>query len=92
MIRDSAILAYPETAGHVQLAQRIFSGMAMNARVIPLQQQPAPSLPRGAQCPSCFTYNLVGCLPENRKIQKGDDLELKCALCGDMYQLQRQAA
>lgn len=92
MIRESCTRRLPWIEGHAQTTTSIFSGMAMDARVVPLQEQPTPSLPRGAQCPSCFTYNLVGRLPESRKIRKGDAWELKCALCGDQYELQRNAA
>lgn len=92
MIMDSAALAYPEIEDHTVGSKRIYSAMATNVRVLPCKQKPSPGTPRGAQCPSCFTFNLLGQLPDNRKINKADGLELKCALCGTNYPFQVQAA
>jgi len=66
--------------------------MATDVRVVPFIQKPAPGTPRGAQCPSCFTFNLLAQLPQSRKINKADGLELKCALCGTHYPMEAPAA
>jgi|GEM_PF-4855002 len=48
---------------------------------------------RGAQCPSCFTYNLLDHLPEAKKRSRGERAwELQCALCGSEFQLGGDAA
>ncbi len=93
MIKDSSPRAYMEFTETTQ-QQRLASviGMATEVRVLPFQQKPAPGKPRGAQCPSCFTYNLLKHLPDNRKFSNAGGWELKCALCGDWYPLQSQAA
>ncbi len=66
--------------------------MATEGRVLKIQQKRVPGKPRGAQCPSCFTYNLLKHLPENKKVANPSGWELKCALCGDRYPLESQAA
>lgn len=91
MIMDSAAPAYREVTGHTFQRTRIYLAMARDVRVLLFKQKPVPGTPFGAQCPSCFTFNLLGQLPENRKISKADGLELKCALCGTRYPLQEQA-
>lgn len=44
--------------------------------------------PRGAQCPSCFTFNLLDHLPATKKRPlDGANWDLQCALCGHEYPL-----
>jgi hypothetical protein len=48
---------------------------------------------RGAQCPNCFTYNLLDHLPETKKRSRGEQSwELQCALCGSEFCLGEDAA
>ncbi len=64
--------------------------MAMDARVIPIEKGTAPGSPPGAQCPSCFTFNLLRHLPENRKSHSAAGVELTCALCGARYKVRER--
>jgi len=50
-----------------------------------LLQKLTPKAARGAQCPSCFTFNMPHHLPENRKARSASGVELICALCGTRY-------
>lgn len=48
----------------------------------------APAAPRGAQCPSCFTYNLLDYLPATKKKAiSSAKWQVECALCGSLYLL-----
>jgi hypothetical protein len=48
---------------------------------------------RGAQCPNCFTYNLLDHLPDHKKQARGDRTwDLQCALCGSMFCVGDEAA
>ena len=43
---------------------------------------------RGAQCPNCFTYNLLDHLPAAKKRAAGENgWDLQCALCGSEFHL-----
>lgn len=54
----------------------------------PSQERFSRATPReGAQCPSCFTFNWVDYLPANRKANHDNGWTLKCALCGNPYEL-----
>ncbi len=48
-------------------------------------QRLSPGVQKGAQCPSCFTFNLLHHLPEHRKQQRSFGVEVTCALCGTRY-------
>jgi hypothetical protein len=40
---------------------------------------------KGAQCPSCFTFNMPHHLPEHRKLTISSGIQYTCALCGTRY-------
>ena len=43
---------------------------------------------RGAQCPNCFTYNLLDHLPASKKRATGErSWDVQCALCGSEFRL-----
>jgi DNA-directed RNA polymerase subunit RPC12/RpoP len=43
---------------------------------------------RGAQCPNCFTYNLLDHLPATKKRAAGEHgWDVQCALCGSQFHL-----
>ena len=48
-------------------------------------QRLSPAVQKGVQCPSCFTFNLLHHLPEDRKQQRPFGIEVTCALCGMRY-------
>jgi hypothetical protein len=56
-----------------------------------LFQRFSPAAQKGAQCPSCFTFNLLQHLPEHRKQGSPIGVELTCALCGTIYRAKRPA-
>ncbi len=49
----------------------------------------SPGAPdRGAQCPNCFTYNLLDHLPAAKKRASGErSWDVQCALCGSQFHL-----
>jgi len=49
---------------------------------------------RGAQCPNCFTYNLLDQLPESKRRRGRTEhtWEIQCALCGSEFRLGEQAS
>jgi hypothetical protein len=46
---------------------------------------------KGAQCPSCFTFNLLHHLPEKRKQHRHFGIEVTCALCGTRFPVEKPA-
>lgn len=67
-------------------ATRIF--LDMSAPMRPFLVSPLPHA-RGAQCPNCFTYNLLDHLPDAKKRRgvSGHSWEIQCALCGSEFRL-----
>jgi uncharacterized protein YbaR (Trm112 family) len=63
--------------------------MATDARHLSLQRF-SPTAHKGVQCPNCFTFNLLHCLPENRKQHHPRGLEVICALCGTHYSIEQR--
>ena len=71
-------------------APRIFIHMAAPLRPFLVSARPSE---RGAQCPNCFTYNLLDHLPAAKKRARGESAwELQCALCGSQFHLGEEAA
>ncbi len=48
--------------------------------------------PRGAQCPNCFTFNLLDHLPPAKKRAAESGWEVQCALCGSRFSIGEKAA
>lgn len=66
----------------------------MSAPMRPFLVSPLPHA-RGAQCPNCFTYNLLDHLPESKKKRRGSgdtSWDIQCALCGSQFRLGEQAS
>lgn len=73
---------------------RILNSMGTEPRVLPFDRKPAPEMPRGAQCPNCFTYNLTQHRLSDRAGQSSDAEEMTCLLCGTRFPVptERRAA
>ncbi|HTK95838.1 MAG TPA: hypothetical protein VL382_09380 [Terriglobales bacterium] len=57
----------------------------MSAPIRPFLVSARPT-DRGAQCPNCFTYNLLDHLPPAKKRAAGESAwDLQCALCGSEF-------
>ena len=64
----------------------------MSVPMRPFLVSPLPQT-RGAQCPNCFTYNLLDHLPETKKRRHTEHAwEIQCALCGSEFRLGDHAA
>lgn len=78
----------PHTWPHRRQSPHLSLYMATDNRQLSFQRF-SPAAHKGAQCPSCFTYNLLHLLPENRKQPHPRGLELTCALCGTQYPVEQ---
>jgi hypothetical protein len=65
----------------------------MSAPVRPFLVSARPQ-PRGAQCPNCFTFNLLDHLPASKKrSMAGEQVwDIQCALCGSEFRHGEHAA
>jgi hypothetical protein len=85
---EMAKTALPREAGHAGGDSSIFT-LYMATDGQHFSQRFTSTAQEGAQCPNCFTLNLLQHLPENRKRERLSGIEVTCALCGTEYLAER---